>query len=99
MVEPAIAVREPKDLVFLRVEAVAEGGESWSREIVEHRDPKTGFTAMERMTAQPAVAVLELALEGHVRPGAVRVEWDLPMEDYLSRLTRRGSRLRRPTDG
>ena len=45
---------------------------------------------MERLTAFPAVAVLELALEGRMRPGAIHVERDLPFADYAERLTRRG---------
>jgi lysine 6-dehydrogenase len=89
-IEPKIATGAPDDLVLLRVGAVAENGVSHSSEILDFRDEATGFTAMERMTAFPAVAVLELALEGRLRAGSLRVECDLPMEDYLSRLARRG---------
>lgn len=90
LLEPAIVVDAPDDLVFLRADATAASGESRSREILDFRDGETGFTAMERMTAMPAAAVLELALEGRVHPGSIRVEWDLPMDEYFARLGRRG---------
>lgn len=90
LIGPVLATDSPDDLVFLRVDATAANGESVSHEIIDYKDSATGFTAMERITAMPAVAVLELALEGRLEPGSVRVERDLPMEDYFSRLTRRG---------
>ncbi len=90
LLEPALAVAEPDDLVLLRVDAMARDGRSVSKEVIDLRDAATGFTAMERMTAFPAVAVLELALEGRVAKGAVRIERDLPLDDYLGRLERRG---------
>lgn len=90
LLEPVLAVDAPDDLVLLRVDATAKNGESVSHEILDYKDATTGFTAMERMTALPAVAVLELALEGRLSPGAVRVERDLPFEDYFSRLGARG---------
>lgn len=90
LLEPALVCGAPDDLVLLRVDAAGPKGTRVSWEILEAKDPLTGFTAMERMTALPAVAVLELALEGKLRPGAVRVESDLPYADYFERLTRRG---------
>jgi saccharopine dehydrogenase-like NADP-dependent oxidoreductase len=90
LLTPILATGAPDDLVFLNVKATAPSGESFTREILDFKDAATGFTAMERMTAFPAVAVLELALEGRLRPGAVKVECDLPFADYWHRLTRRG---------
>jgi lysine 6-dehydrogenase len=90
LLEPALYVEHPDDLVLLRVDATAGTGESVSREYLEHRDERTGFTAMERMTAIPAVIVLELALEGALEPGAVFVESGLPCEETFARLARRG---------
>ncbi|MFN0205519.1 MAG: saccharopine dehydrogenase C-terminal domain-containing protein [Planctomycetota bacterium] len=90
LLEPVLYTLHPDDLVLLRVDASSANGESVSREYIDYRDPATGFTAMERMTAFPAVAVLELALEGRLAPGSIRVETDLPFDDYFSRLERRG---------
>ncbi|MBI3817111.1 MAG: saccharopine dehydrogenase NADP-binding domain-containing protein [Planctomycetes bacterium] len=90
LLEPALAVDAPDDLVLLRVDATAGNGESVSHEILDYKDPATGFTAMERMTAMPAVAVLELALEGRLDAGNIYIERDLPFDDYFARLARRG---------
>lgn len=90
LLEPALAVDEPRDLVLLRVDAVARSGARVSRELLDLRDAQTGFTAMERTTAFPAVAVLELAMEGSLPSGGIRLERDLPVNEYLSRVARRG---------
>ncbi|HKE01380.1 MAG TPA: saccharopine dehydrogenase C-terminal domain-containing protein [Planctomycetota bacterium] len=94
LLEPVLTVAEPDDLVILRVDAKAAGAPAISRELLDYRDAETGFTAMERTTAYPTVAVLELALEGRLAPGAIRLEADVPFDDYFARLDRRGLRAR-----
>lgn len=90
LLEPALATEEPDDLALLRVDASSSTGHAASLELLDARDAATGFTAMERATAFPAVVVLELALEGRLRPGALRLERDLPLADTIDRLARRG---------
>lgn len=53
-------------------------------------DPATGFTAMERTTAFPAVSVLVDAMEGRIEPGAWTPEAVATSADYFTALAARG---------
>lgn len=77
------------DLVVLRV--LVEGTERGrarrlSYELLDRRDTRTGFSAMERATAFPAALVAYLQARKAVAPGAVPLESSVPAQQYFEEL-------------
>ncbi len=59
-------------------------------DVMDKRDPATGFTAMERMTGfSTAIMAIEVA-QGRVRTGCVRYEEAVPGKRVMDELARRG---------
>ncbi len=80
---------EVNDWVLLRV--IVEGLNKGSKrrltyDLRDCRDPKTGFSAMERATAFPAALVAHLQARGEVLPGAVPLETSVPAQLYFEEL-------------
>jgi lysine 6-dehydrogenase len=77
-----------EDLAFLRCTATA-GDKRLELEIFDVRDPKTGFTAMERTTAYSATACLFGVLIGKTKIGAGPIESAVDSAWYLEALAER----------
>jgi saccharopine dehydrogenase-like NADP-dependent oxidoreductase len=87
---PLIDHPEDPDLVVLRVEVCGRGGGRVRFEMLEHEDPETRWTAMERTTALPAAAVSILQARGEVAPGAVPLERSVPARPLLAEVRHMG---------
>jgi lysine 6-dehydrogenase len=62
--------------------------------LVDHYDPKTDMSAMMRTTAFPASIVVQmLASEAISRRGAVLQERDVPADQFLDEMSKRGIRI------
>ena len=88
----AMAFPEEPDLVVLRVEGEG-GGRLLRLDLVDRQDEVTGFSAMERCTAFPAVMVTIRQARGEVTPGAHRVERAFPLAPYVAALGEHGLAL------
>jgi saccharopine dehydrogenase-like NADP-dependent oxidoreductase len=67
----------------MQVSCHGEDGQSIAYKILDFHDEDTGFSAMERTTAYPAAAVLQMQVEGDVSPGAVPIERSVPTARFL----------------
>jgi lysine 6-dehydrogenase len=86
------------DLVILRVEAHA-GGRISSFTVFDNYDPKTKMTAMMRTTAWPASIVLQMMVSGEItKRGGVHQELDVPADQFIDELTKRGIEVRFSTE-
>ncbi|MBI2845218.1 MAG: hypothetical protein HYX86_01595, partial [Chloroflexi bacterium] len=88
---------EIRDVGVIRVKAV--GKRKGKRmaiivELIDYYDPKTGFTAMERITGGHAAIMAILATRGQVAPGALSVERAVPGETIVREAKRRGFKIR-----
>jgi lysine 6-dehydrogenase len=91
-----LAFPDEPDLVVLRVRATGEkGGRTVAVQfdLLEHSDPATGLSAMERCTGLPAATVTWLQASGEIQPGARPQELAVPPERFLEEIRRRGLRL------
>lgn len=91
-----LAFPDDRDAVVLLVTCEGrENGEPVVRRAWLHDegDVATGFTAMERTTAFPAVQVLVDAIEGRIPPGAWTPEAVAASPEYFEALASRGVRL------
>ena len=62
--------------------------------MVDHYDPKTDMSAMMRTTAFPASIVLQMMCSGAIaKRGAVLQERDVPAQDFLDEIKRRGIKI------
>ncbi len=87
--ESRLAYPDVDDVVVLRV--VVEGqhqgkARCLTYELFDRRDPKTGFSAMERSTAFPAALVAHLQARGEVASGAAPLELSVPAKLYFDEL-------------
>ena len=85
------------DVVLVRVTAIGTkhgGRRRIEYEIVDHRDPNHGITAMMRCTAYPASIVLQMLASGRiVTRGVVVQERAVPPEEFIAELGQRGIRV------
>jgi lysine 6-dehydrogenase len=91
-----LAFPDDRDAVVLLVTCEGrENGEPVVRRAWLHDegDSATGFTAMERTTAFPAVQVLVDAIEGRIPPGAWTPEAVAVSPEYFAALASRGVRI------
>jgi len=84
-----------KDLALLRVDTTDRKGRGVRYEMLEYRDPRTGFTAMERTTGYPAAAIAADLAAGRLPPGARTPERLGYGPGRVAELRRRGLRIRR----
>jgi lysine 6-dehydrogenase len=101
----AVLPAEGDDVVLLLVQAegtVAAGEEGAGRpirrnlRIIDHNDPATGLSAMERMTGFPAAIIARMLAAGEIdAPGARPQETIVPAERMLTELQRRDVRVER----
>jgi len=85
------------DLVVLRVRVAGQERDRSMAiviDLMEHPDPATGFSAMERCTAFPAAAVTWLQARGEVPPGARPQEISVPAGRLVEESRRRGLTLK-----
>jgi len=98
LLEPKIqAGPEERDFVVVRI--VARGIKDGKPcellvELIDHYDPETGFTAMERTTGWDAAIKAIMAAHGHTPRGVHPAEIAVPPELYVEELRRRGFALR-----
>lgn len=86
-----------RDVGVIRVKAV--GRRKGARavvtvELIDYYDPKTGFTAMERITGGHAAIMAILASRGEIAAGAIPVELAVPGETIVREGRRRGFKIR-----
>jgi lysine 6-dehydrogenase len=80
------------DLLVLRVDVIGRKDQRKVRfraEIIDHKDEKTGFSAMERTTAFAAAIVTSLQAHGKTPKGAVPLEKAVDPEDFVRELSKR----------
>ncbi len=87
--EERLAFKDVDDIVVLRV--VVEGlhagrPRTLTYNLLDRRDPRTGFSAMERCTGFPAALVAHLQARKLVAPGAVPLEVSVPAQRFLDEL-------------
>jgi lysine 6-dehydrogenase len=93
LLAPQICRDEVKDVCVMRVKGIGttKGRRAEaSIELVDRYDPKTGFTAMQRLTGWHGSILLIAAVNGMVRRGAVSVELSLPGKTIVTECKRRG---------
>jgi lysine 6-dehydrogenase len=83
LLELSLTKQNEKDVVIMQVSCHGEDGQSIAYKILDFHDEDTGFSAMERTTAYPAAAVLQMQVEGDVSPGAVPIERSVPTARFL----------------
>lgn len=84
-------LRDPdyRDVVVTR--AVGEGPRGrMTIDLIDHLDPDTGFTAMERLTGFSTAIMAQAVAAGEVRQGCVPYEQALGGARFLAELARRG---------
>ncbi len=102
LLEPKITARpEERDFVVVRV--VAKGNKDGKRcqvltELIDHYDPETGFTAMERTTGWDAAIKAVMTVRGDTPRGVHPAEIAVPPALYVEELRRRGFTLRESFD-
>jgi len=80
---------EIQDIVVVRVEAESPAGVR-RMEMLEHQDPETGFTAMERLTGfSTAIVAMEVG-SGQIGPGCRGCEVAVDPKRFQAELARRG---------
>lgn len=87
--EEKLGYPEIRDLVVLRTTVIGEqGGRSatWTYDLLDRHDEKTGFSAMERTTAFPAALVAYMQARGDIAPGAQPLEKCIPTQKYVDEL-------------
>ena len=107
LMEEKFSSREP-EVTIMRIEAhePAKGGlralfrkpenppRVLSFTLVDRYDPKTGMTSMMRTTAWPAAIVVQMLAAGKIaQRGAIRQETDVPAEQFLAAMERRGIKI------
>ena len=107
LMEEKFASREP-EVTIMRIEAheAVKGGlralfrkpehppRVLSFTLVDRYDPQTGMTSMMRTTAWPASIVVQMLAAGKIaKRGGIRQEIDVPAEQFLGSMARRGIRI------
>lgn len=93
------ALRDPADHDQILVRGVGIGTVGGKRkklqiDIHDLQDPKTGFSAMERMTGfSTSVNAIHVA-DGHCAPGAIRYENCVPGKKFVEEIQKRGIKLK-----
>jgi len=85
------------DLVVLRVRVAGRKGDRTLAivfDLLDHSDPATGYSAMERCTGYPAAAVSWMQARGEVPSGAQPQELSVPAERLIEEVRRRGLAVR-----
>jgi lysine 6-dehydrogenase len=83
---------EEPDLLVLRVDVLGQKDGRNVRhraQIIDHKDEKTGFSAMERTTAFPAAIVTFLQAHGKTPRGAVALEKAVTPDEFVKELQKR----------
>ncbi len=98
LLEPKIKAG-PEDRDFVVVRVVAKGAKDGKAcqvltELIDHYDPSTGFTAMERTTGWDAAIKAIMTVQGHTPRGVHPAEVAVPPALYVEELRRRGFALR-----
>jgi lysine 6-dehydrogenase len=91
--EPRVTFPDDRDTVVTRVKALGrkDGRPAEATvEVIDHFDPQTGFSAMERCTGWSAAIVAEMMARGQVPCGAGGVATMVPDRPYVHELRRRG---------
>jgi lysine 6-dehydrogenase len=102
LLDPKIkAGPEERDFVVVRV--VARGIKAGKPhqalvELIDHYDPDTGFTAMERTTGWDAAIKAIMCVRGQIPRGVHPAETAVPPALYVEELRRRGFALRESLD-
>jgi lysine 6-dehydrogenase len=97
LLEPKIKKADVQDVCVMRVRCDGiKDGRSASAivELIDRYDPKTGFTAMQRLTGWHASLMLIAAVTGQIPVGVTSVERALPGPAVVDEIRRRGFALR-----
>ncbi len=89
VMEETLRYPDVRDLVVLRCTVSGRhNGKPMTRvyDVFDQHDERTGFTAMERMTAFPAALVAHMQARGLVEPGARPLEVSVPAVQYFDEL-------------
>jgi len=92
-------LKDPEDRDLVVVRAVGLGNKKGKparlqMDILEFHDPKTKFTAMERLTgSSTAIYAAEIA-SGHMPKGCLRYETAMPGAKFVAELRRRGVEIK-----
>jgi lysine 6-dehydrogenase len=92
---PRLDAGRVRDLAILRVDGTDRRGRGVRYEMLQHLDPRTGFTAMEQTTGYPAAATASDLAFRRLPPGARTPERLGYGPAHLRDLRRRGLRIRR----
>lgn len=96
LIEKQITSETTKDIGIIRIfaEGIKNGRDSrYELELIDYYDPKTEFTAMQRLTGWHASMIAILANKGKVRKGAVSVENAVPGRDIKMEIEKRGIKI------
>lgn len=97
LLEPKLKKLDVQDVCVMRVrcDGLKDGRAGAAIvELVDRYDPKTGFTAMQRLTGWHASLMLIAAMTNQIRPGVTSVERALPGTAVVDEIRRRGFALR-----
>lgn len=101
LIQKAWHYPDEPDVLVQRVEVTGDKDGAPHRfriQLVDHQDPKTGFTAMERTTAYSAAIVMHMQSRGETPIGAHGVEIGVPAEPFVTALKLRGFALQLSLD-
>lgn len=102
LLDPKLKARpEERDFVVVRVVARGTRGDEPAEvlvELIDHCDPETGFSAMERTTGWDASIKTIMCARGQTPRGVCPAETAVPPELYVAELRRRGFSLREAID-
>lgn len=93
LLSPKITKPQIKDVCVVRSvgKGLKNGRETTvTVDLIDYYDPKTGFTAMERLTGWHCSIMMALQAHGEVRPGAVPHEVAVQPSKFMQEIERRG---------
>ncbi len=92
VVEPVLKTGDEKDIVLLRV-TVTSDDDKMIMELVDHYDPATGFSAMQRTTGFGAAIVAIMLGQENLPAGSIRIEEQVDGKKYIEEMEKRNLRL------
>lgn len=95
--EPQVRVDELEDVCIVRVHAIGKKNGKRTEaivEVIDYYDPKTRFTAMQRLTGWHMSIVAAMMAKGEVPLGSLPLELAVPGEPFVREARRRGIKVR-----
>jgi lysine 6-dehydrogenase len=94
--EPQVRVDHVDDVCIVRVQAVGKKNGLRTEavvQVIDYSDPKTGFTAMQRMTGWHASIVAAMIAQGEIPLGSIPLELAVPGESFVREARKRGFKI------